>query len=258
MVCKINGKVMKIEFKLEAFEGPMDLLLHLIDKNKVNIYDIPIAEITEQYMEYVNGLKEEDMDGASEFLVMAATLVSIKSKMLLPPEYDEEGEEIDPRAELVEQLLQYKMVRYVSALLREQQVDASTIFYKEPTIPEEIAKAKPKVDLESLCDGLGIRDLEKIFESLMRRQLDRIDKVHGNFGRIEKEEITLPDKLEHLTNYAKSHKRFTFSKMISQAKSRLELVVTFMAVLEMIKLGQISVSQKDLFEDIEIESKIVA
>ena len=107
--------VSSLEFKLEKFEGPLDLLLHLIDKNKVDIYDIPIALITEQYMEYLDQLKEDDydMDTMSEFLVMASTLLDIKCRMLLPKEKDEEGEEIDPRTELVQRLLEYKIYKLV-------------------------------------------------------------------------------------------------------------------------------------------------
>ena len=105
---------MGINVKLQVFEGPLDLLLHLIDKNKVNIYDIPIAMITEQYMEYVNQMDKEDLNVVSEFLVMAATLLDIKSRMLLPKEVNEEGEEEDPRAELVEKLIEYKLFKYMS------------------------------------------------------------------------------------------------------------------------------------------------
>lgn len=105
---------MAIPVKLEVFEGPLDLLSHLIDKNKVDIYDIPIVEITEQYLEYIRQMETEDMNVMSEFLVMAATLIDIKCKMLLPKEVNEEGEEQDPRAELVEKLLEYKMCKYMS------------------------------------------------------------------------------------------------------------------------------------------------
>ena len=105
---------MELTVKLQVFEGPLDLLLYLLDKNKVNIYDIPIAMITEQYMEYVNQMDKEDLNVVSEFLVMAATLLDIKSRMLLPKEVNEEGEEEDPRAELVEKLLEYKLFKYMS------------------------------------------------------------------------------------------------------------------------------------------------
>ena len=131
---------MGIPVKLEVFEGPLDLLLHLIDKNKIDIYDIPIVEITNQYMEYIRNMQKEDLNVMSEFLVMAATLLDIKCKMLLPKEVNEEGEEEDPRAELVEQLLQYKMYKYMAYELKDRQLDAEQILYKVPTIPEEVVR----------------------------------------------------------------------------------------------------------------------
>ena len=118
---------MGISVKLQVFEGPLDLLLHLIDKNKVNIYDIPIAMITEQYMEYVEQLKKEDLNVVSEFLVMAATLLDIKSRMLLPKEVDEEGNEEDPRAELVEKLLEYKLYKAMAQELKDIQMQREPI-----------------------------------------------------------------------------------------------------------------------------------
>ena len=132
---------MALSVKLEAFEGPLDLLLHLIDKNKIDIYDIPIVMITEQYMEYIRQMETEDMNIMSEFLLMAATLLDIKCKMLLPKEVDEEGEEEDPRAELVQKLLEYKMYKYMSFELKDRQFSAERNLYKPPTIPEEILAA---------------------------------------------------------------------------------------------------------------------
>ena len=114
---------MGIPVKLQVFEGPLDLLLHLIDKNKIDIYDIPIVEITNQYMDYIRAMEREDLNVMSEFLVMAATLLDIKCKMLLPKEVTEDGEEEDPRQELVEQLLQYKMYKYMSYELRDRELD---------------------------------------------------------------------------------------------------------------------------------------
>ena len=131
---------MGISVKLQAFEGPLDLLLHLIDKNKVNIYDIPIADITEQYMEYVNKMQEEDLNVVSEFLVMAATLLDIKCRMLLPKEVDEEGNEQDPRAELVEKLLEYKLYKAMAEELKDKQMDATKLYYRKPDIPKEISE----------------------------------------------------------------------------------------------------------------------
>ncbi len=130
---------MAIPIKLEAFEGPLDLLLHLIEKNKIDIYDIPIVEITAQYLDYIRQMETNDMNVMSEFLVMAATLIDIKCRMLLPKEVDEEGEEEDPRAELVQKLLEYKLYKYMSLELRDRQVDAAKNLYREQKLPPEVA-----------------------------------------------------------------------------------------------------------------------
>ena len=127
---------MAIPVKLQIFEGPLDLLLHLIEKNKVDIYDIPIVEITAQYLDYIKAMETEDMNVMSEFLVMAATLLEIKCRMLLPREVDEEGEEIDPRAELVQKLLEYKMYKYMSYELKDRQVDAARTLFREKIFPK--------------------------------------------------------------------------------------------------------------------------
>ena len=127
---------MELTVKLQVFEGPLDLLLYLLEKNKVNIYDIPIVEITEQYMEYIREMKRQDLEVLSEFLVMAATLIDIKSRMLLPSNPDSEEEEEDPRAELVQQLLEYKMYKYASLELKDMNLDAGKNYYKPATIPK--------------------------------------------------------------------------------------------------------------------------
>ena len=149
---------MAIEVKLQAFEGPLDLLLHLIDKNKVNIYDIPIALITEQYMAYIDAMTEADvqMDLMSEFLVMAATLLDIKSRMLLPAEKDEEGEEIDPREELVRQLLEYKTYKYMSFELREREAQAEGVYFRRQSIPSEVRQYREPVDPDKVLDQAGV------------------------------------------------------------------------------------------------------
>ena len=147
---------MELQVKLEVFDGPLDLLLHLIEKNKVDIFDIPIALITEQYLDYVRKMDTKDMDVMSEFLVMAATLVKIKSKMLLPAEEEEQEEEEDPRQELVERLLEYKMYKYAFFELKDRQVDAGKVFFKEPSIPDEIKNYKDEVDYEELLSDVTI------------------------------------------------------------------------------------------------------
>ena len=137
---------MGIPVKLQVFEGPLDLLLHLIDKNKIDIYDIPIVEITNQYMEYIKAMEKEDLNVMSEFLVMAATLLDIKCKMLLPKEVNEDGEEEDPRQELVEQLLEYKMYKYMSYELKDRELESERVMYKTPTNPREVMEYEQPVN----------------------------------------------------------------------------------------------------------------
>ncbi|MBO5486112.1 MAG: segregation/condensation protein A, partial [Eubacterium sp.] len=180
---------MAIPVKLEVFEGPLDLLLHLIEKNKVDIYDIPIVEITAQYLEYIQQMQTEDMNVMSEFLVMAATLLDIKCRMLLPKEVNEEGEEEDPRAELVQKLLEYKMYKYMSYELKDRQVDAGRTLFKEKTLPREIEDYRPPVDFEELLGDADLNKLQMLFKTVMRRQEDKIDPVRSTFGKIEKDEI---------------------------------------------------------------------
>ena len=177
---------MSISYKLEQFEGPLDLLLHLIEKNKVSIYDIPIAEITDQYLDYVSRMEKEDLNVVSEFLVMAATLLDIKSRMLLPAKEEEEGEEEDPRAELVERLLEYKMYKYMAFELKDRELDAEKVFYKPPTIPREVARYEPPVDLDQLLDGLTLAKLQGIFEAVMKRREDKVDPIRSRFGTIRR------------------------------------------------------------------------
>ena len=244
---------MELEVKLQVFEGPLDLLLHLIEKNKVDIYDIPIVEITEQYLDYVSKMPKDDLDLASEFLVMAATLIDIKSKMLLPKEVDENGEEIDPRAELVEKLIEYKVYKYAAVELRDMQVYAGKSLYKEPTIPDEVAKYAPPVDLDNLLKDVDLEKLNEIFKEVMKRQVDMIDPVRSKFGKIEKEEVTVSDKFIYIHEYMHTHHKFSFRQLLEKQKSKMHIVVTFLAVLEMMKLGEIRVEQEETCGEIMIE-----
>ncbi len=249
---------MAIPVKLEVFEGPLDLLLHLIDKNKVDIYDIPIVEITEQYLEYIRQMETEDMNVMSEFLVMAATLIDIKCKMLLPKEVNEEGEEQDPRAELVEKLLEYKMCKYMSYELRDRMVDAERNLYKRPTLPDEVAQYRQPVDYEELIGDMTLQRLHEIFKQMMKRQEDKIDPVRSTFGKIEKDEIDLGLKTTYVEAYVRSHKTFSFRKLLEKQHSRMEIIVTFLVVLEMIKTGRIGIEQEDTFSDIIITARETA
>lgn len=245
---------MSIPVKLEAFEGPLDLLLHLIDKNKVNIYDIPIAEITRQYLDYIKGLEKEDLDTVSEFLVMAATLIEIKSKMLLPKEIDEEtSEEKDPREELVKRLLEYKMCKYAAGELRDRQFDAAKALYKKPTIPDEVAAYKAPVDVDALLSGVTLGKLNDILSEVLKRSEERIDPVRSKFGKIEKEEVNIEAQTKVVMARLTAGKKTSFRKLLGSAGTKMQVVVTFLIILELMKTGVVSVVQNNLFDDIEIE-----
>lgn len=244
---------MALSVKLEAFEGPLDLLLHLIEKNKVDIYDIPIAMITDQYMEYIEAMKQEDLGIMSEFLVMAATLLDIKCKMLLPKEVDEEGEEIDPRAEMVQQLLEYKMYKYMSYELRDMKMAAGDSVTRKASIPEEVEKYRPPIDYEELVGDMTLSALNDIFKDIMKRQVDKIDPIRSKFGAIEKDPVNIEEKTAWIDAYAAVNKKFSFRNLLQSQASKLEIVVTFLVVLEYMKMGRFTVNQNGLFQDIEIE-----
>ena len=249
---------MNMNFKLEVFEGPLDLLLHLIEKNKIDIYDIPIAEITDQYIAYVDEMKKQDMDVMSEFLVMAATLLSIKSRMLLPKEETEsEEEEIDPRAELVQQLLEYKMYKCMAAELRDRQIDADHVFYKEPTIPAEVLKYEEPVDVDELVSDLTLQRLNAIFQQVLKREKNRVDPIRSRFGEIKKEEVSMEEKMVWLMDYARSHRKFSFRQLLERQSSKVQIIVTFLSILELMKSGELFIVQERIFDDIQIESRIV-
>ena len=248
---------MALPVKIENFEGPLDLLLHLIDVNKFNIFDIPIVEITEQYLEFVRNMETKDLNVMSEFLVMAATLIDIKSRMLLPAKETEEEEVEDPRAELVQQLLEYKMYKCMAYELRDRQMDAERVLFKEPTIPAEVAEYEEPVDMQALVADLTLAKLNSIFKSIMKKQVDKIDPVRSKFGKIEKEEVSLADKMAYLENYCLTHSSFSFRNLLESQSGKMEIIVTFLAILELMKVGKIFISQDYTFDDIKIQSKIV-
>ena len=246
---------MAIPVKLEVFEGPLDLLLHLIEKNKIDIYDIPIVVITEQYLDYIRKMQTEDMNVMSEFLVMAATLLDIKCRMLLPKEVNEEGEEEDPRAELVQKLLEYKMYKYMSLELRDRQVDAGRALYREQHLPKEVAGYRQPIDYKALLADVDLRKLHDVFQFIMKRQEDKIDPVRSTFGNIEKDEVDMDMKTVYVEQYMRTHKRCSFRSLLEKQHSKMEIIVTFLVVLEMMKTGLIDIEQQDICGDIIITYK---
>ena len=156
----------------------------------------------------------------SEFLVMAATLLDIKCRMLLPKETNEEGEEEDPRDELVQKLLEYKMYKYMSYELKDRMDNAAGVFYKKETVPDEVMKYREPVDPEELLKGLTLEKLNEIYQSVLKRQEEKIDPVRSKFGTIEKEEVSLSDKMVQMKEYASSHRKFSFRRLLEGQKSR--------------------------------------
>ena len=243
---------MALSIKLQVFEGPLDLLLHLIEKNKIDIYDIPIVEVTDQYLEYIRHLETEDMNIMSEFLLMAATLLDIKCRMLLPREVNEEGEEEDPREELVQKLLEYKMYKYMSFELKDRQFMAEKNMYKEKTMPEEILQYQAPLDYSVLLGDMNLQKLHRIFKETVKRKEDKVDPIRSRFGKIEKDEINLDIKTAYIENYVAKKKRLGFRELLEKQNSKMEVIVTFLVILELMKIGVVQIEQNDIFDDIII------
>jgi len=247
-----GGIKMGISVKLEVFEGPLDLLLHLIDRNKVSIYDIPIMEITEQYLAYVNAMDKQDLNIVSEFLVMAATLLDIKSKMLLPRKINEDGEEVDPRQELMERLLEYKKFKYIAEELKDRQSEAGRYLFKKETIPSEVAFYEEPIKIEKLLSGITLKKLHMLFQEVIRRQEEKIDPIRSKFGKIEKEKVSLKDRMEYIQNFAFNYRKFRFRELLEKQVGKMEVVVTFLAVLELVKISKLRVEQEKIGDEILI------
>lgn len=225
-----------LHFKLPVFEGPLDLLLHLIKENKIDIYDIPIVEITAQYLVYIELLKDLNLEIAGEFLVMAATLIHIKSKMLLPPDEEESEESIeDPRAELVRRLLEYKAYKESSEHLRKREEVWKHIFRRQ--IPE-----KHEIDLEpeSLLIEANVFDLLTAFKKLL-------EKAPVQAIEITRETLTVSDKINYIVACLENEDGIRFEDLFKDGLTRITLVVTFLALLELVRLGLAKIYQEQTF-----------
>lgn len=230
--------------KLDAFEGPMDLLMHLIEKNKIDIYDIPIASLTQQYMDYLDQFKEFNMEIASEFLVMAATLLQIKSRMMLPkpPKEDVEEEEEDPRRELVQRILEYRRFKQVSTVLAEMAQSQERFYAREPlSLP--VRHLPP--------ENLSLELLLEAFQMVLEVK----DELRIPDVLVAPEEYNIHDKMADIISLLnRANGKLLFSEAF-RSGTRSELVVTFLAMLELIKLKAIVVRQQRLFAEIYISVK---
>lgn len=239
-----------MEFKLDAFEGPLDLLLQLIEKNKVDIYDIPIADITDQYMSYVSTMQGKDLELLSDFLVMATTLLDIKAKMLLPFERDDNGEEIDPRSELVARLVEYQEYKMMADKLRTLYDETGTELYRDPSIPDDLKQYRPKPEADKVLANVTLDRLQEVFSEVILRKEDRIDPVRSGFGVIQNDPVKLSDKFRYLYNVGPKRGKFSFANLLEEQSTKQDVVVTFLACLEMIRIGQITCEQEGTCSDI--------
>lgn len=230
--------------RLEGFQGPMELLMHLIDKNKIDIYDIPIASLTEQYIDYLDQFREFNIEIASEFLLMAATLLQIKSRMMLPKKSkpQEEAEE-DPRQELVERILEYRRYKSVSTVLENMQIQQGRFFARQP-MDLPVQHIPP--------DNLSMNDLLRAFNSVlaMGRELKIPDAL------VEPDEYSISDQMELLLSLLNKSGGCMAFEDAFRSNNRSELITTFLALLELIKLKSVVVQQMGSFERIYIKIRV--
>jgi len=237
-------------YKLDSFEGPLDLLLHLIDKAEIDIHEVSISEITIQYMDYLHAMKELELEVTSEFLVMAATLLAIKSKQLLPkpPVFEEDYEDwpddgLDPRDELIQKLVEYRKFKQIADQLREKEFERSLVYSREP----EDMTPFLKEEIVNPVEGLHLSDLINAFQKALRRASRR-----NVVATIHRDEISVKDRIRDIVEVLKQFETVRFSRLIRENMDRHEIVVTFLAILELMKMKNIRCFQHQLFDDIVI------
>ena len=233
-----------VTFKLPRFEGPLDLLLHLIKRDEMDIYDIPIAHITQQYLAYIELMRALDLDVAGEFLVMAATLMRIKSRMLLPlPASNEDEDEGDPREELVQRLIEYRLYKEASGQLKDKE-GWRRLLYERGAVPTEDDAGPLPLAPATLFDLLDA------LNRVMARRPERV--VYS----VQTEVYDIEEKMSLLARTVAEQGRLLFSTVMQQARARMEIIVSFMALLELIKLGHVIAIQESNFDDIVILPKL--
>lgn len=244
---------MDYKIMIDAFEGPMDLLLHLIDKAEIDIYDIPISHIAEQFIQHIRQMEELNLDIASDFLVMAATLLEIKSKLLLPKDKSSDGnqmeiEEVDPRAELVRRLVEYKKYKNIAEELRALEIVQSKIYYK----PKEDLTDFEEEELE--LEGLNIELLLKSLNNIIEKR-SKVTRVL-DINEIQREEYTLEKCIEDIRQKLNFSHILKFSSLLDRDSTRNEIITYFLSILELIRMKYIHVKQEDDFSDLIISRKI--
>lgn len=238
----------QLKVSLPVFEGPLDLLLHLIQKNKVDIYDIPILEITRQYLAYLKSWDDMNMDVASEFIVMAATLISIKSRKLLPMAQQQDQEEDDQEQELIRRLLLYQRFKEASGRLKQSEIDPMHGYVLRQ--PEKIRGQRLLPSVRTLLDGVDLDSLEALYRSLLISRRESIDEQRASFKGVRKERYRVADKIKALEEALDRVEEISYYDLRKKSRSREEEITYFMAMLELSRLDQVALTQKELFGDI--------
>ncbi|SCJ53682.1 Segregation and condensation protein A [uncultured Clostridium sp.] len=242
-----------LKIKVADFEGPFDLLLHLIKKNKMDIYNVEIYKITNQYLESLNEMKEMDLEITSEFVVIAATLIEIKSKKLLPKVKveDEENEE-DIEKRLMEKLIEYKRFKGVSQFFKERYTSSGEIYSKKPEVIEEIENPDEKVveSFEDIFKNITLLDLYNIYNRILENYREKQNVTNVVQKRIYVDKYKIEDKMNILVKRFENDEVVEFSSIMMESECKMETVVTFLAVLELIKIRVIKVYQEDNFGNI--------
>ncbi len=237
---------MKYEIELEAFEGPMDLLLHLINDEKIDIYDIPINSITEKFLVYIEDMESLNLEVASDFLVMASTLIEIKSKMLLPkPKLDVDEEEIDPRSELVTRLIEYKKYKEVSVKLKELETVQSKVYYK----PKEEIEIVEDIVLEDMEMEVLLRSISNIIKNRTK------EEKHSIVDHIQREEYTVEGCMHTLRKDIEKKEELNFTSLLSLNTTREEIITYFLALLELVKIKLVTVKEDENLSDLIIKRR---
>jgi len=240
------------QIKLDTFEGPLDLLLHLIEKEEMDIYDIEISKITDQYLQYLHAMQEVNMDITSEFLVMASTLLSIKSKMLLPVSkedvedtyVDPEEEEMDPREELIQKLVEYKKYKHLSSILKDKELARHQLFSRAPS---DLTSFVVEQEFNPL-EGMSIYQLLDAFQKALIKISYR-----DPLTKVEREEISVQEKMDQVLDLLERHQGIIyFSDLLSYKSYKADIVVSFLSILELMKQKRIICIQSRTFDDIVI------
>ena len=242
---------MALNIKIHNFEGPFDLLLHLIKKNKMSIYDIKIADITKQYMGYIEAMKNMDLDITSEFIVIAAMLLELKSKELLPKNNlsEDEGEIELTREVLIEKLIMYRKFKAAAEYLKGKSKTFGYMFTKKP----EIIVEKKEFDIEEMLKGVTLLELFNIYNETMYLYMNKLNENSGIPNEFLVDKYKIEDKMQHIKLILRNSRNIQFNSIMKTCETKMEVIVTFLAMLELIKQRTIKVYQKDNFNEIHIE-----